>query len=142
MTHLKIVRQRRDFLHKTAKQYAERYQTIYVEDLAVQQMAHHPRLAQSIMDASWSTFVTMLADKAANAGHAIVRVPAKYTSQNCSQCGQHAPKSLSVRTHRCPHCGYVADRDLNAALNILRAGAPPSGTMGNGPSDEPKSRCR
>jgi transposase len=35
---------------------------------------------------------------------------------------------LSVRTHICPHCGLVEDRDVNAAKNILQAGAPPSGT--------------
>jgi len=31
-------------------------------------------------------------------------------------------KSLSVRTHVCPSCGVVLDRDLNAAVNIRRAG--------------------
>jgi putative transposase len=32
------------------------------------------------------------------------------------------PKSLSVRTHICPTCGLVLDRDENAALNVFRAG--------------------
>jgi len=39
-----------------------------------------------------------------------------------SRCVQRVAKSLSVRTHSCPSCGLVLDRDLNAALNILRAG--------------------
>ncbi|MEY2985349.1 MAG: hypothetical protein RLZZ568_1966, partial [Cyanobacteriota bacterium] len=29
---------------------------------------------------------------------------------------------LSVRTHNCPHCGYIEDRDVNAAKNILQRG--------------------
>ncbi|HEV2461259.1 MAG TPA: transposase, partial [Ktedonobacterales bacterium] len=51
-----------------------------------------------------------------------VAVPPAYTSQDCSGCGERVPKSLSVRTHVCPSCGLVLDRDEHAALNILRAG--------------------
>ena len=39
-----------------------------------------------------------------------------------SRCTQRVAKSLSVRTHVCPSCGLVLDRDLNAARNIRRAG--------------------
>uniref|UniRef100_UPI0034313FEB RNA-guided endonuclease InsQ/TnpB family protein n=1 Tax=Okeania sp. SIO2F4 TaxID=2607790 RepID=UPI0034313FEB len=53
-------------------------------------------------------------------GKATVAVPPNYTSQNCSNCGEVVKKSLSVRTHVCPHCGYEADRDVNAARNILQ----------------------
>jgi putative transposase len=31
-------------------------------------------------------------------------------------------KSLSERVHECPYCGFVADRDYNAAVNIHRVG--------------------
>jgi NADPH-dependent 2,4-dienoyl-CoA reductase/sulfur reductase-like enzyme len=51
-----------------------------------------------------------------------IAVPAQYTSQDCSGCGERVPKSLSIRTHICPACGLVMDRDENAALNIQRAG--------------------
>jgi putative transposase len=51
-----------------------------------------------------------------------VAVPPHYTSQNCSKCGEVVKKSLSQRTHKCPHCGYVQDRDWNAAINILELG--------------------
>jgi transposase len=47
--------------------------------------------------------------------------PAHHTSQKCSVCGQIVKKALSVRTHRCP-CGFVANRDHHAAINILRVG--------------------
>ncbi|MDP9309397.1 MAG: transposase [Chloroflexota bacterium] len=54
---------------------------------------------------------------------------ARYTSQRCSNCGELTPKSLSVRTHMCQYCSLVMDRDHNAAVNILRAGTLPSGTV-------------
>jgi putative transposase len=50
-----------------------------------------------------------------------VAVPPQWTSQQCSGCQQLMRKSLSVRTHRCPCCGLVLDRDQNAAKNIVQA---------------------
>ncbi|HEY7974993.1 MAG TPA: transposase [Ktedonobacterales bacterium] len=126
--HLTIARQRRDFHFKTAKHYAERYSCICVEDLNVAGMARNHSLAKSIHDASWSAFLDILTDKAERAGHVVVRVPARFTSQKCSRCGEYVQKSLSVRTHLCPSCGLVEDRDVNAAKNIKQAGALPSGT--------------
>ncbi|HKV86028.1 MAG TPA: transposase [Ktedonobacterales bacterium] len=137
--HLKIARQRRDFHFKTAKQYADRYARICVEDLNVAGMAHNHHLAKSIHDASWSAFLGILEDKAERAGHQVIRVPARFTTQHCHRCGAYVQKSLSVRTHLCPFCGLVEDRDVNAAKNILRAGAPPSGTGADGLPDELRS---
>jgi putative transposase len=117
-----VARQRRDFHSKTAKGYAGRYARIYVEDLRVAELVQSHHLAKSTHDASWGAFLEILQDKAARAGHADVRVPARYTSQRCSRCGGVAPKALSVRTHVCARCGYAADRDVNAARNILRRG--------------------
>jgi putative transposase len=128
--HLKISRQRRDFHFKTAKRYVERYSRICVEELNVAGMAHNHYLAKSIYDASWSAFLGILEDKAARADHQVIRVPARFTTQNCRRCGERVQKSLSVRTHICPTCGLVEDRDVNAAKNIVQAGAPPSGTDG------------
>ncbi len=125
-THLKIKRQRRDFLFKTAKPYAEGYAHICVEDLNIAGMLQNHHLAKSIADASWGTFFNILTEKAERAGHQVVTVPARFTSQICHRCGEIVQKSLSVRTHICPSCGYVEDRDVNAAKNILTAGAPPS----------------
>jgi putative transposase len=118
-THLKIARQRRDFHYKTAKQYAEHYQVIAVEKLAILNMVQNHALAKSIMDASWGAFLDILEVKAASAGHQVVRVNPCFTSQKCNRCGEIVQKSLSVRTHICPFCGYIADRDVNAAQNIL-----------------------
>jgi putative transposase len=126
-THLKIARQRRDFHYKTAKQYAEHYQVIAVEKLSVLNMVQNNSLAKSIMDASWGAFIAILEDKAARAGHQVIRVNPRYTSQKCFRCGEMVQKSLSVRTHICPSCGYIEDRDVNAAKNILELARPGHG---------------
>lgn len=138
-THLKINRQRRDHHFKTAKQYADHYHHIVVEDLTIGNMVKNHHLAKSIMDASWGAFLAILEAKAESAGHQVIRVNPRFTTQACSNCGELVQKSLSVRTHICPSCGYVADRDVNAAKNILRAGARPSGTVPDGEPDELRS---
>jgi putative transposase len=125
-THLKINRQRRDHHFKTAKPYADGYQRIVVEDLQITNMVKNHHLSKSILDASWGRFLAILEAKAASAGHQVIRVNPRFTSQKCQQCGEIVQKSLSVRTHVCPFCGYVADRDVNAAINILKAVPQPS----------------
>ena len=118
-THLKINRQRRDHHFKIAKHYADQYQVIAVEDLQITNMVKNHHVSKSILDASWGAFLDILEDKAARAGHRVIRVNPRFTSQKCHQCGEIVQKSLSVRTHLCPFCGTVADRDVNAAKNIL-----------------------
>jgi len=121
-THLKITRQRRDFHFKTAKPYTEHYHMIAVEKLAIENMVKNHHLAKSIMDASWGAFLDILEAKAASAGHQVIRVNPRFTTQACSKCGTLIQKSLSVRTHICTSCGYMADREVNAAKNILVLG--------------------
>ncbi len=89
-------------------------------DLNVKGMVRNRKLAKSISDVAWSSFRGWLEYFGAKYGKATVAVPPNYTSQNCSNCGEVLKKSLSVRTHVCPHCGYEADRDVNAARNILQ----------------------
>jgi putative transposase len=139
-THLKIARQRRDFQYKTANQYTEQYQVIAVEKLHLLNLVQNHSLAKSISDASWGAFLDILSEKAERAGHAVIRVNPRFTSQKCFKCGEIVQKSLSVRTHICPFCGYVADRDVNAAKNILsKARAWPSGTVSAGSPVELRS---
>ena len=99
--------------------------------------------SRSIHDASWSAFLDILTDKAERAGHVVVRVQARFTTQRCHRCGAYVQKSLSVRTHLYPSGGLVEDRDVNAAKNIvqagIQAGAPPSGTGADGLPDELRS---
>jgi putative transposase len=126
-THLKIKRQRRDFHYKVAKQYTENYHHIAVEQLNIDGMVKNHHLSKSIMDASWGAFLDILTAKAESAGHEVIRVNPRYTSQKCYRCGEIVQKSLSVRTHICPICGYVEDRDVNAAKNILKVARPGHG---------------
>jgi putative transposase len=120
--HQQVRRQRTDFHHKAALYLLRTYDTIYVEDLQVCNMVRNHYLAKSISDAGWYQFRAILEAKAAWAGRRVIAMPAAFTSQECSGCGERVPKSLSVRTHVCPSCGLVLDRDENAARNILRAG--------------------
>lgn len=139
-THLKIKRQRRDFHYKVARQYTESYHHIAVEDLQIKNIVKNHHLAKSIMDASWGAFLDILEAKAGNAGHQVIRVNPRFTTQACSNCGDLVQKSLSVRTHICTSCGFVADRDVNAAQNILsKARAWPSGTVSAGSPVELRS---
>lgn len=126
-THLKIDRQRRDHHFKGAKQYADHYSRIAVEDLAITNMVKNHHLSKSILDASWGQFLDILEEKAERAGHQVIRVNPRFTSQKCYQCGEIVQKSLSVRTHVCPFCGFVVDRDVNAAKNILERARPGHG---------------
>ncbi len=120
--HQHVRRQRRDFHQKTALALVRTYDTLYLEDLRVANMVRNRYLAKSISDAGWAQFRAILDAKAAWAGRRVVAVPPQYTSQDCSGCGTRVQKSLSVRTHLCPSCGLVLDRDANAARNIQRAG--------------------
>src|SRR6185369_15373290 len=118
--HERIANQRKDWLHKTSTTYTKIYDFIAVEDLEVKKMLANRIFSKSISDAGWSIFTNMLAYKMQILGQVFVKVPPQYTSQDCSNCGDRVQKSLSVRTHVCP-CGYIADRDENAARNILQA---------------------
>ena len=120
--HERITNRRKDALHKLSRQYIDRYQTIVIEDLQPSNMVRNHNLAMSIADASWGMLRNMLAYKAESAGRQLIAINPRYTSQQCSKCGEYVQKALSVRTHICPHCGYVANRDVNAACNILRRG--------------------
>jgi len=120
--HETVSNRRNDFLHKTANSYIANYGLIAIEDLKISNMVHNRHLNKSIVDASWGRFFDYLSFKAEDAGRIVVKVNPHNTSQNCSGCGEKVPKALSVRTHACPHCGLVLDRDENAAINIKAAG--------------------
>ena len=124
--HRKVKNQRNDFLHKESCKLVRKYDVIVFEDLRIQNMLKNHKLAKSISDASWSKFIEYTSCKAESAGKQVILVNPQNTSQICSDCGNTVKKSLSVRTHRCS-CGLVLDRDINAAINILRLGTNPGG---------------
>ncbi|MDP7081229.1 MAG: RNA-guided endonuclease TnpB family protein [Candidatus Undinarchaeales archaeon] len=117
--HVHVADQRREFLHRTSRALVDRYGLVAVEKLNESNMLKNHCLAKHIQDASWDTFIGMLRYKAVAAGAELVEVDPRNTSQMCNQCGNIVLKALSVRVHRCPHCGFEAHRDVNVALNIL-----------------------
>jgi putative transposase len=125
---------RREWQHKQAARLTRSYALVAIEDLAVSNMTRSARgtvtepgrnvaakagLNRSILDVGWTGLREKLAYKAVRDGSRLVVVDPRYTSQDCSGCGARVPKTLAQRTHHCPACGLVLDRDENAAKNIL-----------------------
>lgn len=116
--HQHIANTRATYLHQVSAQIAARHGLIAVEKLNIRGLAQ-TNLARGIHDAAWAQLKSMLAYKAERAGGLLIEVDPRFTSQDCSGCGERVPKALSVREHSCPSCGLVLDRDVNAARNIL-----------------------
>lgn len=120
--HQDVKRKRADFHHKVALQVIRENDVIAIESLNIAGLMKNHYLAKSIADVAWYSFFVILSSKAANAGRQVVKVAAQYTSQDCAQCGNRIRKSLATRIHACIVCGFVAHRDVNAALNIKQKG--------------------
>ncbi|MEG4323467.1 MULTISPECIES: transposase [unclassified Microcoleus] len=118
--HLRVSRQRTEHAKRLARRVCQSNDWVVYEDLKVRNIVKNHKLAKSINDASWYQFRHWIEYFASKFGRKAVAVPPQYTSIQCSNCGHHVEKTLSTRTHECPQCGYVADRDKNAAINILR----------------------
>jgi putative transposase len=142
--HQHVRRQRTDFHHTTALALVRTYDVIYHEAIQPAHLSRRPApnpdgegsyllngarqkagLNKSIHDAGWGSFLSILTFKAACAGKRVEAVNPAYTTQGCSNvrpdgtiCGERIAKTLSVRTHVCPQCGFILDRDENAARNI------------------------
>ena len=132
--YLKVQRQREDFARKTASALITSHDLIAYEDLQIRNLVKNHALAKSISDAAWGRFLWWV-NYYGDVHHVpVIAVPPHFTTQDCSGCGKRVQKSLSVRTHICPHCGLVLDRDHNAALNILVKAT--DGTGGHSGTDE------
>ncbi|MFE9101501.1 RNA-guided endonuclease InsQ/TnpB family protein [Actinomadura geliboluensis] len=136
--HAKVRRQRLDGAHKAALALIRAYDVIVHEDLRIANMtrsasgtveepgrnvAQKSGLNRSILDAGWGVFLRVLAHKAESAGRELIAVNPAHTSRTCSRCGHAAKENrLTQAAFACTACGHTAHADVNAAINILRAG--------------------
>ena len=111
-----------DFQHKLSTWLVREYDVVAVEDLDVKPMLETSQSAKNKQDAAWSRFLDLLEYKGDLYGTHVVRVDARGSTKECSECGVETSKPLWVREHSCPACGHTEDRDLNAAKNILSRG--------------------
>ena len=116
----KVNNKRKDFLHKVSTKLIRENQSIAVETLKVVNMIKNHKLAKSISDVSWSTFVTMLEYKANWYGVNILKIGTfEPSSKTCYECGNiNKNLTLKDRIWTCSNCNSILDRDLNAAKNI------------------------
>ncbi len=118
----KITNQRKDFHWKLADELCKRFDTLCLETLNLDGMK---RLwGRKVSDLAFYQFVEILKYKCSKHKRLLKQVGQwTATTKPCSDCGFHNENlSLSDRQWRCPECGSHHDRDINAAINILRAG--------------------
>ena len=120
--HADLRRKRRDFLHKLSNYYAREYDLVAVEDLNVAGMMQFDSNSRNRASAAWGTFLRMLEYKCEREGTQYIPVNPRGTTKECAACGVSSDKPLWVREHSCPSCGFTADKDWNAAYNILVRG--------------------
>jgi putative transposase len=136
--HKKVADKRKNFHYRVANKLVAKAKYIACEDLNIKGLAKS-RLAKSVSDAAWGSFISILKIKAANAGGLVIEVNPNGTSQECSSCGTKVSKTLADRWHSCPHCGLELARDHNSGIVIknraIAEGHPVIGT-------KPKARTK
>lgn len=143
--HRKIKRQRQDALHKFSRKLVNKYQYIAIGDVSSSRLAK-TKMAKSVLDSGWGELKTQLQYKGEHAGRSVKVVDEHYTSITCSLCGSlsgpRGVNGLTVRRWICADCGESHDRDVNAALNILRRAEVSASVCGNESKDSsvPSSR--
>jgi putative transposase len=121
--HYEIACIRLDWLHKLTTQIATTSGIVAVEDLHVKGLIRNRCLSRSFSDAAVGKLLDLLESKVASQGRMLIKVDRFFpSSQLCHCCGaRKTDLTLADRVFVCPNtnCGYVGDRDENAALNII-----------------------
>ena len=118
----KITNQRKDFHWKLASELCSKFDTIAIETLNLKGMKK--LWGRKVSDLAFYQFVEVLKFKCVKHGKTFLQVGQwTPTTKPCADCGyRNENLSLKERQWRCPECGSHHDRDINAAINILRAG--------------------
>nr|WP_206022020.1 zinc ribbon domain-containing protein [Salarchaeum sp. JOR-1] len=95
---------------------------MFVEDLDVKEMLEADGNARTTHYVGWRGFIQILKHHGEKNGCYVVEVDPAGTTKECHECGVEVEKPLWVREHAWPSCGFTADRDLNAAFNVLERG--------------------
>jgi putative transposase len=122
---------RQDWAEKVSTGIARRFDLIRVEDLKVATMTRAATgtrenpgrgvrakagLNRGILASGWGLLVRRLEDKAPGR---VEKIRPAFTSQRCSACGRVDRGSReSQAVFRCTACGFAANADVNAAINI------------------------
>ena len=121
--HHKMDNIRTDYINKTIAEIVKTKPSyITIEDLNVKGMMKNRCLSKAVASQKFYEFRTRLKAKCDENGIEL-RVADRFypSSKTCHHCGSVKKNlKLSDRIYRC-ECGYVADRDLNAALNLKDA---------------------
>ncbi len=122
--HERIANSRNDFLHKLSTRLINENQIVICEDLNVKGMQKNRRLAKSIGDVGWGSFISMLKYKAEWYGRTFHQIDRWFpSSKTCHVCHHKVDKMpLHIREWTCPECNTHHDRDINASINILNEG--------------------
>lgn len=119
--HAHIANIRKDFIHKVTTNLAKNHSEIVIEDLNVSGMLANGKLSKAIADSGFYEFRRQLEYKTKLYGSKLVLANRWFpSSKTCSNCGNKKKSlPLSERTFNC-ECGFVCDRDVNAAINLVR----------------------
>jgi putative transposase len=118
--HQTIVNKRTDFLHKLSTRLVRENQAIAREDLNVKGMMKNHKLARAISEVAWTQFDSFTSYKTEWYGKWYLQIGRfEASSKTGNECGHYyGGLTLDQRSWKCPTCGIVYDRDVNAALNI------------------------
>ncbi|KEZ91323.1 RNA-guided endonuclease InsQ/TnpB family protein, partial [Lacrimispora celerecrescens] len=99
------------------------YDAVCIEDLNMQGMSQSLNFGKSVYDNGWGIFTSLLDYKLSEQGKKLIKIDKWYpSSKTCSCCGKVKEElSLSERMYQC-ECGFICDRDVNAARNIKEQG--------------------
>lgn len=146
--HIRVADMRNDYLHKLSTTISKNHAVVVLEDLKVKNMSASAKgtteepgrkvkqkagLNKAILDQGWGNFRLYLEYKQARLGGWVIYVNPAYTSQTCSRCGHiHPGNRKSQSEFVCRACGLAINADLNAAINIARAGHAQLACQANG----------
>lgn len=115
-----------DELHRqTANYLVSHYKVIFIPPFESSEMVLkskrrlNSKSARSMLTLAHYRFKQLLLSMASKCGVLVVITNECYTSKTCGACGHIHYKLGGSKVFKCPHCGYIVERDANGAFNIM-----------------------